>query len=301
MFRNSYQTTVYNTPIFVGYGKSHSSFGEIVQGRLSSGEDFLVTLPIDLWSICNLTCVKRKGPLVINCDLYKSKDVALRLLEKLGITQDVELTISFSRNIPVGKGLSSSTADMLSTVRALQEIFGFLLRNKTISEVFISIEPHDGLMYKSCIIYNHRKGHLIKDLEYIPSYWVVAVDLGGVVDTVSFNHNLNFTPQCSQEYDLLYHDLIESFKNKDDIGIAKCATKSFEIFNNRAKDPFRTKILKTYKDTGAIGLLNTHSGTCVGYIFPKSLSGEEVEQKANLLTEQFDLPVFITGTLRLLN
>jgi uncharacterized protein involved in propanediol utilization len=94
---------MFSSNIFVGYGKSHASFGEILQGRLSSNTDFLVTLPIDLWSICNLTAVKRRGPLVINCEYSKSKQVAEMLLQKLAIVEGYEITISFSRNIPVGK------------------------------------------------------------------------------------------------------------------------------------------------------------------------------------------------------
>jgi uncharacterized protein involved in propanediol utilization len=116
----------FHSNISVGYGKAHSSFGELLQGRLKGDVDFLVTLPIDMWSICNLTSIRRNGPLVINCEYFKSARVAEMLLDKLGIKDGYELTISFSRNIPVGKGLSSSTADMLSTIRALQEVFGFL-------------------------------------------------------------------------------------------------------------------------------------------------------------------------------
>ena len=47
-----------------GYGKAFGSFGEIIQGRLSGGEDILVTLPVDLWTICELKCTPIKGPLV---------------------------------------------------------------------------------------------------------------------------------------------------------------------------------------------------------------------------------------------
>ncbi len=292
----------FQSNIIVGYGKSHSSFGEIVQGRLSSGEDFLITLPIDMWSICNLTCIKREGPLVINCDLYKSKQVSEKLLEKLGVTKGFELTISFSRNIPIGKGLSSSTADMLSTVRALQEVFGFLLRNNTISNIFIDIEPHDGLMHKSCVIYNHRKGKLLKDLMYIPKYWVVALDLGGQVDTVNFNHNLDFTASSLAQYDLLYQDTLKSFEAHDDVAIAECATRSTEIHLSRCPSETRKNILSNFKkEFGALGIQNTHSGTCIGLLFKREMSIVEITEIANKLKSKYQVPTFVTNTLRLLN
>jgi uncharacterized protein involved in propanediol utilization len=288
------------TKIQVGYGKSHGSFGELLQGRLSNGRDLLVTLPIDMWSICNLTAVERPGPLVINCDLGKSKRVAEMLLEKLGVQRGFEITIGFSRTIPIGKGLSSSTADMLSTIRALQEIFGFLLREKTISEIFTSIEPHDGLMYKSCVVYDHRKGELIQELLYIPRFTIVAVDLGGEVDTVHYNQKLFFSDDHLREYDGLLEKLKDCFARGDDRGIAACATRSAELHMVLHPDLVRRGILDAYEELGAMGVVNTHSGTCLGLIYPGDMSEPEVEAVAANVQKRFDQEVFTTNTLRLL-
>lgn len=291
---------MFESNILAGYGKSHASFGEIIQGRLSNGNDFLVTLPIDLWSICNLTAVKRLGPLVINCDLYKSKQVAAMLLQKLDIDEGYEINISFSRNIPVGKGLSSSTADMLSTVRALQEIFGFLLREKTISEIFTSIEPHDGLMFKSCVVYNHRKGELINDLLYIPKFWVLAIDFGGVCDTVEYNKNLVFDKNVTSQYDELLKELENAFKNKDDRKIGECASLSTELHFKLFNEVQRNSVYQTAKKFNPFGMINTHSGTCLGLLFPKSISRDEMYVIANEVKQEFNYPVFLTSTLNLL-
>ena len=292
--------TSFRSKIQVGYGKSHASFGELLQGRLPDGRDMLVTLPIDMWSVCNLTAIERMGPLVINCDLSKSRQVAEMLLQKLGVNSGWEITISFSRNIPVGKGLSSSTADMLSTVRALQEIFGFLLREKTISEIFSRIEPHDGLMYKSCVVYDHRKGELIKELVYIPDFAIVAIDLGGVVDTVDYNRELQFSEATLAAYSVLLGELERCFHAADDRGIARCATQSTRMHLAMRPDKRREKIFGSYERIGAMGVLNTHSGTCLGMIFPGKLEGAELDELAGRLQSEFGHDVFVTNTLRLL-
>lgn len=290
----------YKTNIAVGYGKCHASFGEILQGRLTDENDFLVTLPIDMWSICNLTSIKRPGPRIINCEYFKSKTVAEMLLAKLGIDEGYEITISFSRNIPVGKGLSSSTADMLSTIRALQEIFGFLLREKTISEIFTEIEPHDGLMYKSCVIYNHRKGELIKELLYIPQYWIIALDFGGELNTIEYNSSISYPNKVNSIYDKLYYSLLECFKDKDDIGIAECATKSLETHISFNQNKLKLNVLRTYKRFNPIGLINTHSGTCIGFIYPKTFLLSEINDIAEKIQTFYSYNVFLTNTLRLL-
>lgn len=291
---------MFESKILTGYGKSHASFGELLQGRLPDSRDFLVTLPIDLWSICNLTAVSRTGPLVINCEYSKSQRVAEMLLEKLGIKDNYEITISFSRNIPVGKGLSSSTADMLSTIRALQEIFGFLLREKTISEIFIAIEPHDGLMFKSCVVYNHRKGELVKELLYIPNFWVVAIDFGGVVDTLTYNKNLKFTDDITRQYDRLLQRLEMAFGNKDDEEIARCASESTQIHLKLNDNVERLRVAAESSRFKPLGIINTHSGTCLGLLFPRSIDKTEILKIAAEVNDYFKYPVFLTSTLKLL-
>ena len=160
------------TPL-IGHGKSFSSFGEIVQGRFSNEDDFLVTLPIDLWSTCELICKPIDGPLVIECDFEKSRSLLYSVLEELGIRDGFHIECVFTRNIPIGKGLSSSTADMLAALRAIQEVFGLLLKESFISRIFASIEPHDGIHYNSCVAYNHRKGVLLANYGYIPKYTIM--------------------------------------------------------------------------------------------------------------------------------
>lgn len=290
----------FHANIAVGYGKAHASFGEILQGRDVSHQDFLVTMPVDMWSICNLTCIERSGPLVINCEYNKSLKVAEMLLDKLGIHKGYELTISFSRNIPVGKGLSSSTADMLSTVRALQEIFGFLLREKTISEIFTDIEPHDGLMYKSCVVYNHRKGTLIKELLHIPQYSIVAIDFGGQLNTVEYNHRLTFSEEEQCRFSSSLEELERAFDEKDDERIARMASEATRAFFERNNDTEKLAIIEKLEAYEPLGLINTHSGTCLGLVFSSSMSKQELNDIASRISRDLGLSVFITKTLKLL-
>ena len=286
--------------ILTGNGKSFASFGEIIQGRKSDGTDFLVTIPIDLWSICNLKVMERHGPVAVHCELEKSKKVAEVILSKLDIATGYELHISFNRNIPVGKSLSSSTADMLSTLRALQEVFGFLLRPKAVSAIFREIEPHDGIMYKSSVIYNHRKGLLLEDLDYIPAFKIIVLDFGGNVDSVAYNKELSFSEDISQKYDTLYQECQKAYEKKDDHRIARCATKSLQINLETNNDPLRASVLKHYRDFGATGAINTHSGTCVGLIYPAETSDTVLETTAEKVGRHYGLSTFTTHSLKLI-
>lgn len=284
----------------VGYGKSFSSFGEIVQGRTSDGEDFLVTLPVDLWSICELVCTPIRGPLVIECDLPKSRATVEWALEELGLTHGFHINVRIQSNIPVGKGLSSSTADMLAALRALQEVFGFLYTNQYISKLFRRIEPHDALQYNNCVVYNHREGRLLFDLQYIPSFSVISVDNGGILDTVAYNRNKVFRPNDLSSFDCLRTDLIAAFNQADDVAIARCATRSAELHAAMTHNEFLKTCLSFAQSFDALGVQATHSGTCTGFLFSGTMRSDQIASIAEQLRQLTGKEVFTTRTLNLL-
>ena len=284
----------------VGYGKSFASFGEIVQGRLSSGDDFLCTMPVDLWSACYLTCTPIRGPLVVECDLAKSRDMVTMALERLGITKGFHIAVDFTRNIPIGKGLSSSTADMLAAMRATQEVFGFLLRETYVSDLMAAIEPHDALHYDSSVAYNHRRGVLLRDYAHIPQWWIVAADNGGEINTVLYNKRVHFSLDQTQAYDRLYERLSAAFAEYDDAAIAACATESAEMHMEASENAFLRDALALRQDVGAMGVIATHSGTCAGFLLPPQTPAAQVSAIAHTLGTRLDRHVFVTRSLTLL-
>ena len=250
------------------HGKSFASFGEIAQGRLSNGDDFLLTLPVDLWSECKLTCNHQPeiGTPQVTTPLPKAKYIATLLLKRLDTPQNLSLRLEFKRNIPIGKGLSSSTADMLAVARAFQSAFDLQLTQEEISTLFTHIEPHDPLHYSCSVAYNHRQGRLLKSLDYIPQFHIIGIDSGGVLSTEDYNKHLHYSPGEMREYDLLYQSLLEAFARKDDGAIAQCAQRSAALHASRTNNSFLSQLLDISKQLDTLGLIATHSGTCAGLL-----------------------------------
>jgi uncharacterized protein involved in propanediol utilization len=284
----------------VGYGKSFASFGEIVQGRTSGGEDFLVTLPIDMWSACELVCSPINGPLVVECRLEKSRAVLYHVLSEIGIHRGFHIQCDFTRNIPIGKGLSSSTADMLATLRAIQEVFGFLLTESYISKTFAEIEPHDGLHFNASVMYNHRSGRLIENFGYVPQFTIIAIDDGGEVDTVDYNRKLAFTDKLMQRFDVLLERLRCAYTRRDDREIAACATESARCHLERTGNELLKEVLLRGAVFAPLGIVATHSGTCAGFLYPRDVPAREIERLTAELQYAFGRAVFTVRTLRLL-
>lgn len=279
-------------------GRSFASFGEIIQGRLSNKEDFLVTLPIDLWSECSLEVHKYNGPLVIDCDWAKTKMLIGIVLKTFNMDKNLVINVKIRKNIPVGKGFSSSTADLNAALKALEFFLDRKFSEPEISEFFQQVEPHDALMYNSCVGYNHRKGKLLNNFNYIPKFKIVVVDFGGEVDTIIYNKNLFIPDNCFFDYDLLYKKCTSAFNKKNDEEIAQCATSSLEIFLKWNKDDKRLKLLDIYKEYEALGVINTHSGTCVGLIYSEDECDEKINSVGEVLTKELGAAPVIVKAMK---
>ncbi len=260
----------------IGQGKSFASFGEIVQGRRADGEDFLVTIPVDMWCHCRVRCEPADGPSVVEAPLEKSRRVATEMLRLLGQDRGLRLRVELERDIPIGKGLSSSTADMLAVVRACQELFGVVVSDAFISRLFATIEPHDALHYPMCVVYNHRQGRLLERLDYIPDFRILAVDGGGEVCTGTYNRHLAFSPALLDAYDLLHGQVLDAFREHDDAAIARCALRSTELHVARTDNAFFARLLEQAARMDVLGVLATHSGTCGGFLLPGAATDDDL-------------------------
>lgn len=287
--------------IYYGHGRSFASFGEIIQGRSLDNLDFLATLPINLWSNCKLTAKKTNGPLVVEAkkEWLKAKLLVELILKRIGIQKGYYILVEVDSEIPVGKGLSSSSADMLAALRAAQHLFGILISTDYISYLFNEIEPHDALHFDSSVLYNHRKGRLIKNYNYIPNYNIIYVDTGGTVDTINYNNEKKYSMDVIRRYEKIMNDLNQSFYNKDDCAIAKCATESFMVHINASKDK-RSELNDFINEISAIGMQATHSGTCIGFLFKHEADITMLEYAKSMIEKKYMKKSFLIETLQLI-
>ncbi|MGD9299395.1 MAG: hypothetical protein PVG09_06800 [Thiohalocapsa sp.] len=281
----------------VAAGESFASFGEIAQGRRADGEDFLITLPVDLWSRCGVVCEPVVGASRVTTPLAKSRRVAEAYLRALGLETGIGLRLELRRDMPVGKGLSSSTADMLAVLRACEALFGVAAGEAFICRLFAAIEPHDALHYPTCVAYNHRRGRPLACFDYVPDFRIIAVDAGGVVCTQAYNRRLRFGQARIAEDQALYERVLASFAARDDTAIARCAQAATELHLARTGNPFLAGLLKQARQPDVLGVVTAHSGTCAGLLLPGGADAEVLVRVARRVAPLGT--VFQTRTLRL--
>ncbi|TDP92955.1 kinase [Labedaea rhizosphaerae] len=254
-----------------GVGVSFGTFGELMQGALPGKDtDFLVTLPIARWSTAEITLVPGDGPLRVDPpDRHKALRLAELVLARFGVRGGGLLTVA--SDLPVGKGMASSSADLVATMRAVADALGTSVSPRATEDLLRLIEPTDGLMYHDTVAFYHRRVRLCRQLGSLPPMTIVGVDEGGQVDTVDFNAFRGaITPAERREYARLLDRLAVALPAGDLATVGAVATRSAVLNQARCPKPHLDQVLDVCRQVGALGVAVAHSGTMAGILVVKS-------------------------------
>src|SRR3990167_10071088 len=173
----------------LGIGNSFSKFGELLQGALpGENNNFLISMPIDHYSTAKFCCSDVAKPAIIYpAYKFKSASLAFKIMQYFHLNCGWELRIESKLN--EGKGLGSSTADLVASARAMVTATGKILPMEIFLSFLREIEPSDGIMYDGLVCFYHRKVQLRSQFNFIPNFTIIGVDESGMIDTLCFNRN----------------------------------------------------------------------------------------------------------------
>ncbi|MGZ6525492.1 MAG: GHMP family kinase ATP-binding protein [Tumebacillaceae bacterium] len=228
--------------------------------------DFLVTFPIARFSRATFVSNPSSASITVYPNFkQKAGRLAGMILEHFNLPPGG--TLEIASEIPVGKGLASSSADLVATARAIESCFGFEIPLEQLQVFMKNIEPTDGVMYPGVVSFYHRKVELREYLGLMPALTVVGIDEGGEVDTVEFNKIPKpFTDEDKAEYAALLDALSVAMSEGDVRTIGHVATRS-SLLNQKLR-PKRTldDLLQLCDEVEALGVIVAHSGTCLGIL-----------------------------------
>ena len=171
------------------------SCGEFVQGFFN-GEPILITCPIEKFS--TVTISDEFG------GVEGLGEKSLTMLKKFG---DFKFGIRLETELPRGKGMASSSADLAAVAKAVALSFGKNISAEEIAKLAASIEPTDGIFFSGVVAMNPVTGKFLKNISVPEKYAVAIFDYGGEVDTVKFNRRSSF--QISTLDDVLNFEMVE--------------------------------------------------------------------------------------------
>ncbi|GIJ54820.1 GHMP family kinase ATP-binding protein [Virgisporangium aurantiacum] len=250
-----------------GVSTAFGTFGELLQGVLPEPDaDFLVTLPVARWT----TAQFRADPWATDVDVrpahkHKARRLARMLLTAAGAPGGGVVTIDSS--LPEGKGMASSSADLVATARAVGNALRLDLAPDVIEGFLREIEPTDGVLYPAIVAFDHRAVRLRSWLGSLPTLTIVGVDEGGTIDTVEFNRiEKPFSAADRREYARLLDRLTAAVAARDVATVGAVATRSAEM--NQILRPKRLLAAVTgiCGAVGGLGVAAAHSGTMLGVL-----------------------------------
>ncbi len=249
-----------------GVGRCFASFGELLQGVLPNGRKFLVTCPIQLYSYAYFsptTC-----PLKIN---PKEKVKSLSVIKKFLNYNKLPNTglIKINSHVPEGKGLASSTADLIACIRAVSDYYQLDCSEKNIEYFLAETEPSDGIIYNCCVSYYHQDVQLRRQLAPCSKLAIIAIDEGGSVNTIDQHNslcNIAFNSTERTEYSFLLNQLEQAILNHDYNLIGKISTRSAILNQKVLKNKYLDAMIQVNKKHNGLGIIIAHSGTYIGIL-----------------------------------
>ena len=253
------------------YGVCPASCGEFVQGILDN-EEYLSSYAINLFSVATL----EEGKEIIQKGPKKSRRAMELVFEKFGLPVDETKNISLNikSQIPVGKGMASSTADIGATIKATLSMLNKTLTGEEISKLAVKIEATDSLLLNQHSIFNPLTADIKKYLGGINDAKVVILEPSDILDTKSIRMTPNYKTYKMQNKEIIKKsfELLDEGLAKNDLNlIGKACTYSGLANENIHKKPFLEKIIDISDKYGCYGVNIAHSGTVIGILMHREM------------------------------
>ncbi|WP_164860081.1 hypothetical protein [Actinomyces wuliandei] len=249
-------------------------------------QHFLYTLPVEeLQTTASLRTVsnQRKGT-----STHKQK--SMTALQKLADETGVDITsmeLNLSSNIPVGKGCSSSTADIIATTNAfLRRFFPGTptpIASALTTHIASTIERGEHLTCPGIVSCAQRQHKVLQRYKTRMGITIVGVDEGGFIDTEKFHKEITPNESLACTYSDLYKRMHVALMQNDRQAVGSIATESAEIHQKVLPKESFDKALSLLFETDALGVCVAHSGTAIGMMLPSE--DETIDEKVSYIQQ----------------
>ncbi|GAB6154391.1 GHMP kinase [Desulfosporosinus burensis] len=278
----------------VGLARCPGTCGEWVQGA-RRGVPFLVDCPIDRFSEARVALNLHTN----SWDLPLHKTKALQVLELLKANLGLPTLggkVDFLQQLPEGKGMASSTADITAVAAATLIALGEDPAPERLAHFALQIEPSDSVMFPGITEIEHVQGHNQRVLgSSVPAVFL-ALDWGGTIDTRVFNARPGLAEHYRRnelEIEKAYRLACEGIEQGDLEKLATAGTISAQCNLEVNYKSFFKPFLTWVKQNGGLGVVTAHSGTLLAGVFPQNgFSAHEVRKNLQFEAQQRFTPAY---------
>ena len=254
------------------YGICPASCGEFVQGVLDN-EEYLCSYAVNMYSTVSI----EEKINDINVGPYKSRKAIEKVFERfdLPVEESRNLSLEIYSEIPTGKGMASSTADIGATIKATLALIQKEMSSQEISKLAAQIEPTDSIYIEESSIFNPLNGEIIKKLGTIKGGRVVILEPRRKLSTIKIRNKPNYKQLKNQNKEAIkeaFYLLEEGIRKNDWNLVGKACTMSSLANENIVKKQGLNEIIEIAQNYGAYGVNIAHSGTVVGILIDKFMN-----------------------------
>ncbi|MFL8712295.1 cobalamin biosynthesis protein [Clostridioides sp. GD02377] len=258
------------------YGMCPASCGEFVQGIIDD-EEYLCSYAIDMYSKVYI----EEKLIDINLGRRKSRLAIEKVFEKFNLPKKYTKNISLNidSNIPVGKGMASSTADIGATIKATLSLIDKDLSSEEICKLAAEIEPTDSIFIDKNSIFNPLSGTVIKYLGNLTNAKVIILEPNKMLDTMKIRLRKDYNTLKIENREIIKRSfaILEEGLKSDNLSlVGEACTLSSLANENIEKKEYLSEIIKISKKCGAYGVNIAHSGTVIGILIDKFMDDKKI-------------------------
>ena len=262
-----------------GRGVAPGTCGEFAQGPLPSGEQFHVSCPINKSATVDVEILADAAYNVSGLQPYQKKlELALKYTCEYLDLGDVAIYVRWWSDLDVGKGMGSSTADVLSGIRAVAGAVGEPLSAETEGVLATRVESSDGTMYPGIAAVNQKTGLALRQWAWYPEFVIVMLVPHDTVltEAISFDGKGTLAPR----YDALLADFDAAIEERSIEAFAAASTRAVDLNARYTPNPYANMLSTHLEEVGALGLNVGHTGTVCGLLYPNTERGRERASEA---------------------
>lgn len=269
---------------------SPGSCGELFQGIID-GIPLHITCPIDIYTSARACLIE--GGLSMPPQKAKAAEAVKAFIKGFGLT-GAGVKIELKSDLPVGKGMASSTADIAASLTAASEAFGFELGFDEIARLALAVEPTDGVFLPGIAAFDHHQGRISEVLGGAPALGIVILDFGGSVDSLSYaSHRIKYNKEQSARLEESFELVKQGIARGDLEAVGAGSTISARVNQSYLYKPALEGVISYAKTVGAYGVNVAHSGSVIGVL----VDGHEVDDLKKRFCRRFSGADILTAKM----
>lgn len=238
------------------------SCGELIQGWLGDSQK-LVSYGINRFSRVTIRCEK-----TFEASKSKAEEALRQTLTHLDLPSGEagRLSLKIDSDLPVAKGMASSTADIAATCQAVAAYYGKQLSMDEIVDICLAIERTDSILFPTLTLFEQKHGSVRESSGWAPHFYVIVLEPEETLATEVFHsaENDHRFYQQRGRFSEVYLHYQQAVKEKSLQKLGEAAMQSAVLNQEILPKPYFAELLKLQQCHQWLGFNVAHSGSVIG-------------------------------------